>query len=145
MQAALELAGLFLNAFVAATIIPIPSEPALMAALALGSAPGWALIAAATIGNTLGSVVNWALGRWVERFRDHPRFPVKPEDFARYAGWYRRFGVWSLLGAWLPIIGDPLTVMAGVFRTPLWLFLLVVGISKLTRYLGVAGLLTLAL
>jgi membrane protein YqaA with SNARE-associated domain len=140
-----ELAGLFWAAFLSATILPGSSEAALLAAMTMGSASLTALIATATIGNTLGSVVNWLLGRFVERWRDHPRFPVKPDEFARYQDWYRRWGVWSLLLAWVPIIGDPLTVMAGVMRTPLWLFILVTGAGKLVRYLAVAGVVKMVL
>ena len=135
----LELAGLFWAAFLSATILPGSSEAALLALMALGRWGMPVLVAVATVGNTLGSVVNWVLGLYVERWRDHRRFPVKPAEFARYRAWYQRWGVWSLLLAWVPIIGDPLTVMAGVMRTPLWLFILVTGIGKLARYLVVAG------
>jgi membrane protein YqaA with SNARE-associated domain len=134
-----ELIGLFWAAFLSATILPGSSEAALLALIALGSWSLTSLIAVATIGNTLGSVVNWWLGLFVERWRDHPRFPVKPLEFNRYQDWYKRWGVWSLLLAWVPIIGDPLTVMAGVMRTPLWLFIAVTGIGKLARYLAVVG------
>ncbi len=136
-----ELAGLFWAAFLSATILPGSSEAVLLGLIALGSWSLATLIAVATIGNTLGSVVNWWLGLYVERWRDHPRFPVKPDEFERYQDWYRRWGVWSLLLAWVPIIGDPLTVMAGVMRTPLWLFILVTGIGKLARYLVIGGVL----
>jgi membrane protein YqaA with SNARE-associated domain len=135
----LELIGLFWAAFLSATILPGSSEAALLALMALASWSTAILIGVATIGNTLGSVINWLLGLYVERWRDHPRFPVKPAEFARYRDWYQRWGVWSLLLAWVPIVGDPLTVMAGVMRTPLWLFILVTGIGKLARYLVMAG------
>jgi membrane protein YqaA with SNARE-associated domain len=134
-----ELFGLFWAAFLSATILPGSSEAALLALMALGSWGLTVLIAVATIGNTLGSVVNWVLGLFVERFRDHPRFPVQPAEFEKYRAWYAKWGVWSLLAAWVPVIGDPLTVMAGVMRTPLWLFVLVTGAGKLARYLVVAG------
>ncbi|MFM9973125.1 MAG: YqaA family protein [Beijerinckiaceae bacterium] len=140
-----ELATLFWAAFLSATILPGSSEAVLLGLIALGSWPLTTLITVATVGNTLGSVVNWWLGLFVERFRDHKRFPVKPADFERYRDWYKRWGVWSLLLAWVPVIGDPLTVMAGVMRTPLWLFILVTGIGKLARYLVVAGALKLVL
>jgi membrane protein YqaA with SNARE-associated domain len=139
----LELSGLFWAAFLSATILPGSSEAALLALIALGSWSLTTLVAVATVGNTLGSVVNWVLGLFVERWRDHPRFPVKPDEFAKYQEWYSRWGVWSLLLAWVPVIGDPLTVMAGVMRTPLWLFVLVTGLGKLARYLAVAGVVKL--
>ncbi|MGL4635647.1 MAG: YqaA family protein [Beijerinckiaceae bacterium] len=139
MQVMWELAGLFWAAFLSATILPGSSEAALLALMALGSWPVMTLVMVATIGNTLGSVVNWVLGLFVERWRNHKRFPVKPEEFAKYKLWYQKWGVWSLLLAWVPVIGDPLTVMAGVMRTPLWLFILVTGVGKLARYVVVAG------
>jgi membrane protein YqaA with SNARE-associated domain len=138
-----ELAGLFWAAFLSATILPGSSEAALLALMALGSWSLTVLVAVATVGNTLGSVVNWVLGLYVERWRNHPRFPVKPAEFETYQAWYRKWGVWSLLLAWVPVIGDPLTVMAGVMRTPLWLFVLVTGVGKLARYLAVAGVVRL--
>jgi membrane protein YqaA with SNARE-associated domain len=134
-----ELIGLFWAAFLSATILPGSSEAALLGLIALGSSSLTTLVIVATIGNTLGSVVNWWLGLFVERWRDHPRFPVKPEDFVKYQAWYKRWGIWSLLAAWVPVIGDPLTVMAGVMRTPLWIFILVTGAGKLARYLVVVG------
>jgi membrane protein YqaA with SNARE-associated domain len=134
----IELAGLFAAAFLSATLLPGSSEAAFLALLAHGGALAPAL-AVATVGNTLGSCANWAIGRWLEHYRDHPRFPVKPATFDRYQAWYARYGVWSLLLSWTPIIGDPLTVMAGVARTPFWLFAGVVGAAKLARYAALAG------
>jgi membrane protein YqaA with SNARE-associated domain len=135
-----ELFGLFWAAFLSATILPGSSEAALVALIALGSNSLVLLVTVATVGNTLGSVVNWWLGLFVERWRDHPQFPVKPADYAKYQDWYQRWGVWSLLLAWVPVIGDPLTVMAGVMRTPLWLFIVMTGIGKLARYLVLVGM-----
>ena len=90
-------------------------------------------------GNVLGSVVNWALGRSVDRFRDRRWFPVSYASLDRAARWYARWGHWSLLLSWMPVIGDPLTVVAGVLREPLWRFLLVVGFAKVARYVAVAA------
>jgi membrane protein YqaA with SNARE-associated domain len=134
-----ELIGLFWAAFLSATILPGSSEAALIALMAMGSSSIVVLVLVATVGNTLGSVINWLLGLFVERWRDHPRFPVKHTDYIKYQSWYQKWGVWSLLLAWVPVIGDPLTVMAGVMRTPLWLFILVTGVGKLARYIVVAG------
>lgn len=131
--------GLFLIAFIAATLLPAQSEAALAAAIAKGYAP-WLLVAAATFGNVLGSTVNWWLGRELNRFGDRRWFPVKPAQLARARGWYGRYGRWSLLLSWVPVIGDPLTLVAGVMREPLRVFLVLVGIAKLTRYLVVAAI-----
>lgn len=139
-----ELTGLFLAAFGAATILPGASEAVLAGVLALGNASTAAALAVATLGNTLGSVVNWMLGRFLGSLRGHPRFPVPPEKFEAYSAAYRRWGFWSLALSWVPVIGDPLTVVAGVMRTPLWIFVPIVGAAKLARYLFVAGLVGLA-
>ena len=86
------------------------------------------------MGNTLGSIVNWVLGRLIVRFRDRSWFPVKPRDYDRVERWYARWGVWSLLFAWLPFGGDALTVVAGALRTPLAPFVVLVAIGKTARY-----------
>jgi membrane protein YqaA with SNARE-associated domain len=144
MTVFLTYAGLFAVALGAASILPMQSEPVLVALLLLGDQPVWALVAVASLGNTLGSCINWLLGRAVERFRDRRWFPVPPEKLARAEGWYARWGRWSLLMSWAPIIGDPLTVMAGVLREPFWTFLLLVAIAKTGRYI-VLTLVTLGL
>ena len=131
-------AGLFAVAFGAASILPMQSEPVLVALLLLGDQPVWALVLVASLGNTLGSCVNWVLGRGVERFRDRRWFPVPPDKLARAEGWYRRWGKWSLLLSWAPIVGDPLTVIAGVLREPFWTFVLLVAIAKTARYVLLA-------
>lgn len=131
-------AGLFAVALGSASILPMQSEPVLVALLLLGDQPVWALVLVASLGNTLGACVNWVLGRGVERFRDRRWFPVPPEKLARAEGWYRRWGKWSLLLSWAPLIGDPLTVIAGVLREPFWTFVLLVAIAKTARYVVLA-------
>ena len=131
-------AGLFAVALGAASILPMQSEPVLVALLLLGDQPVWALVLVASLGNTLGACVNWVLGRGVERFRDRRWFPVPPDKLARAEGWYRRWGKWSLLMSWAPIVGDPLTVIAGVLREPFWTFVLLVAIAKTARYVVLA-------
>lgn len=128
-------AGLFLTAFVAATILPMQSEAALVGLLLLDAQPAWLLVTVASVGNVLGSVVNWLLGRFIERYRDRRWFPVKPAALDRAQAWYRRYGKWSLLLSWMPIIGDPLTVAAGILREPFPVFLLLVAVAKVGRYL----------
>jgi membrane protein YqaA with SNARE-associated domain len=134
-----ELVALFASAFLSATVLPGTSEAALVAVLASDAASPALAIAVATVGNTLGSVVNWAIGRFLGRYHGHPRFPIGKERFERTVAMYRRWGVWSLLLSWAPVIGDPLTVVAGVLRTNLPLFILLVGSAKLARYLAVLG------
>ncbi|MEF9600858.1 DedA family protein [Paracoccus sp. PXZ] len=131
----LSLAGVFAIAFVAATILPAQSEAALVGLLVLGKQPPVLLVIVATIGNVLGSVTNWLLGRWVEHYRHRRWFPVSEQALDRATGWYRRWGRWSLLLSWAPIGGDALTVAAGVLREPFWSFLLLVTIAKAGRYM----------
>lgn len=131
--------GLFLAAFAAATILPAQSEAVLAGLLATGSYAPAALILVASIGNVLGSVVNWLLGRGVERFREARWFPVSARNLDRAKNWYGKYGWWSLLLSWVPIIGDPLTVAAGIMREPFARFLLVVSIAKFGRYLALAA------
>ena len=125
---------LFTTAALAATVLPAQSEILLAALLRSGEYPVAALVAVASLGNVLGSVVNWAVGRWCMQFSDRRWFPASPRMIERATGWYRRWGVWSLLLAWTPFLGDPLTLVAGVLRTPLPLFLLLVTIGKAGRY-----------
>lgn len=132
-------ASLFFASLVAATILPAQSEAVLAALVAKGEQPAILLIAVATVGNVLGSLVNWLIGRGIERFRDRRWFPATPEQLDRAAARYTRWGYWSLLMSWMPVIGDPLTVIAGVLREPLWRFLALVTVAKLGRYLVVAA------
>lgn len=134
----LELAGLFLAAFAAATLIPAQSEAVLVALILNAAHPLWLLLVVATVGNVLGSVVNWALGRFLIRFSERRWFPVSPRQLDRATAWYARRGHWSLLGAWLPVVGDPLTLAAGVMREPFWRFALIVTLAKGGRYLVLA-------
>jgi len=90
----------------------------------------------------LGSVVNWGLGHAVLRFQHKRWFPASPSQMARAEMWYARYGRWSLLVSWFPVVGDALTVTAGVLREPLWSFVAIVGIGKALRY-GVLAWVTL--
>jgi membrane protein YqaA with SNARE-associated domain len=126
-------AGLFVTAFVAATILPAQSEAALVGLLLAGH-PAWLLLTVATVGNVLGSVVNWGLGRAFETFRHRRWFPVSGQTMEKASGWYQRFGRWSLLLSWAPFIGDPLTIAAGVLRERLTVFVALVTLAKAGRY-----------
>jgi membrane protein YqaA with SNARE-associated domain len=131
--------GLFLTALFAATLLPMQSEATLVGLILTGDYSIVALIAVASIGNVLGSVINWLLGRGIERFRDRKWFPLKPAALDRAQNWYQRYGRWSLLLSWAPVIGDPLTVIAGVLREPLPIFLALVGLAKTARFIAVAA------
>ena len=112
----------------------MPSEALLIGLLASRTGDPLWLFAVATVGNTLGSTVNWALGRGIAHYRDRPWFPVSEDRYEAASRRFRKYGLWSLLFAWLPFVGDPLTIAAGALRVPLTRFLVVVAIGKAARY-----------
>ncbi|MFC3053426.1 YqaA family protein [Kordiimonas pumila] len=126
--------GLFWNAFLAATILPVFSELALAGLLAEDIGSPLLLFLFATAGNVAGSILNWWVGSRITIFQHKRWFPVRPNQLAKAEKYFARYGVWSLLLAWLPIIGDPITLVAGVLKTPFTIFLVLVAISKASRY-----------
>lgn len=122
--------SLFILAFLAASLLPMGSEWWLLLLLSQGQLP-WMLWLVATVGNTLGSVLNYGMGyyarHWVQRRQHHERWQQAER-------WFDRYGIWSMLLAWLPIVGDPLTLVAGVLRANFGLFLLLVALGKAARY-----------
>jgi len=135
---------LFGAAFLAATILPFYSEVILFALLREDGDP-LALVVVATLGNTLGAVVNWLLGRYLLHFQDRRWFYFSRSQIERAQRWYQRYGFWSLLLAWAPVGGDALTLIAGIMKVRLWLFLLLVGSGKALRYISVVYLVALSL
>ncbi len=131
-------ASLVVSAFAAATILPLSSEAILSTLIAAEGFDIWFLIGIASIANTLGAAVNWVLGRYCLRWRDHRWFPVSAPALDRASRWFVRYGQVSLLFTWIPIIGDPLTLVAGILRVPFLRFLLLVAIGKTLRYVAVA-------
>jgi membrane protein YqaA with SNARE-associated domain len=127
---------LFGSAFLAATLLPFYSEVLLYALLREGGDPVM-LVLVATLGNTLGAVVNWLLGLYLLKFQDRRWFYFSRAQIDTAQRWYQRYGFWSLLLAWLPVGGDALTLIGGVMRVRLWLFLLLVGTGKGLRYVSV--------
>ena len=105
--------------------------------IATGHSP-FAVVVVATLGNVAGSEVNWGLGRGIDRFGNRRWFPVGEAALERVRNWYHRHGRWSLLLSWVPVVGDPLTVIAGVLREPLGVFLALVTVAKAARYVVLA-------
>ena len=137
----IESAGytsLFLSAFLAATVLPLSSEAVLAALVASDGFVLWLLVALASIGNTLGACVNWTLGRYCLHWQDRKWFPVSRPALERASRWFSRYGQYSLLFAWVPIAGDPLTVTAGLLKLRFSRFLLLVAVGKILRYVVVA-------
>lgn len=125
--------SLFFTAFIAATLFPLSSE-ALLAALIYQKYSLLLLWLAATAGNSLGSCVNWYLGRQCLRWQDKRWFPVTPLQLTRAQQRFQRYGPFSLLFAWVPVIGDPLTFVAGIMRVPFTQFVVLVLLGKAVRY-----------
>ena len=134
---------LFGSAFLAATILPFSSEVVLYALLDKGH-PAWLLIAVASIGNTLGAMVNWALGRYLLHYQDRRWFYFSADQLAAMQCRFQRYGVWVLLFSWLPLGGDVLPCIAGIMRVRWWWVVLLVGVGKTLRYLVVFRLAGLA-
>lgn len=132
--------GLFGLSMAAATLLPGGSEAALAALLVEGSRPVWLLVLVATVGNVLGAVINWALGRGLRHFVGRRWFPVTAAQLARGEALFTRYGAWTLLFSWAPVIGDPLTVAAGVLGLRLRIFLPLVTLGKAARYAVLAML-----
>ena len=130
---------LFISAFTAATILPAQSEALLAYQVSLNPSYTAQLITVATIGNVLGSIVNWWLGRLAKKFKNKSWFPVSEGKLLQGEQYYRKYGRFSLLLSWVPFIGDPITIAAGVPREPLWSFVTLVSIAKCSRYLFVVG------
>lgn len=133
----LALGSLFIVAFGAATILPFQSEIVFVALQLRGDIAIEWIVIFASVGNILGSGLNYALGRVLERYRGRRWFPVSEAQLEKARDWYLKWGVWTLLLSWAPL-GDALTIVAGVMRTKVWLFFLLVGIAKTVRYIVVA-------
>ena len=126
---------LFIISFLAATILPLSSELVLSTMLLTDSFDKYLLLVVASFGNIFGSSVNWYLGKKILIFKDKKWFPVNEKQIAKSEMYFKKYGIWSLLLAWVPIIGDPLTVIAGILRVNFFTFLLLVSISKTSRYI----------
>lgn len=126
---------LFLSAFGAATLLPLQSEAVLVGLLAQTQYPVWLLVAVASLGNILGSCVNWWLGLKVEQYKNKKWFPVSEQKMLQAQGIYQKYGFWSLLLSWVPVIGDPITLIAGLLKENFVRFVVMVSIAKIGRYL----------
>jgi len=126
---------LSLISFLAATILPFSSEVVLTTMYLSNSFEPYFLLIFASIGNIMGSITNWYLGKKITLFQNRKWFPVSPDQLERSRKYFQKYGLWSLLLAWVPIIGDPLTLLAGVLKVRFSIFFLLVSISKISRYI----------
>jgi len=128
--------SLFTISFLAATVLPFSSELTLAGLIATSNYDNSFLLIVASLGNVLGSVVNWALGFYSRNLTKKKWFPFKKDkQIENSSKWFSKFGKWSLLFAWVPIIGDPLTLVAGLLRVRFLDFIILVAFGKVSRYL----------
>ena len=127
--------SLFAISFLAATILPFSSELSLAGLIATSNYDNLLLLIFASFGNVLGSVVNWVLGFYSRNLTTKKWFPFKDKQIENSSKWFNRFGRWTLLFAWVPFIGDPLTLAAGLLRVKFLEFLILVMIGKISRYI----------
>lgn len=129
MDASVSLGALFVSSFLAATLLPGGSEAVLFGVLKLHPDQLWAALAVATLGNTLGGMSSWLIGRLIP-----PTRPLKGLEIVR------RWGSPVLLLSWVPVIGDPLCVAAGWLRLNPWWSVLFIALGKFARYWVIAVL-----
>ena len=127
--------SLFFISFLAATILPFSSELTLAGLISTSNYDNLLLLVFASFGNVLGSVFNWGLGFYARNLTIKKWFPFKETQIERSSKWFSKFGKWSLLFAWVPIVGDPLTFVAGLLRVRFFDFIILVAIGKVSRYL----------
>ena len=125
---------LFIISLLAATILPLSSEIVLTTMLLTNLFEKNILLIVASSGNILGSIFNWYLGKKITIFKDRKWFPVSQEQLNKSQKYFQKYGLWSLLLAWVPVIGDPLTLLAGVLKVRFSIFFILVSISKISRY-----------
>jgi membrane protein YqaA with SNARE-associated domain len=127
--------SLFFISFLAATILPFSSELTLAGLISTSNYDNLLLLVFASFGNVLGSVFNWGLGFYARNLTIKKWFPFKQTQIERSSKWFSKFGKWSLLFAWVPIVGDPLTFVVGLLRVRFLDFIILVAIGKVSRYL----------
>jgi len=130
--------SLFTISFLAATILPLSSELMLASMLSIESYNRTLLIIFSSLGNILGSVFNWVLGFYFIKLQNKKWFPFKKKQISKSSLWFEKYGKWSLLFAWVPVIGDPLTFVAGTMKTKILSFIILVSFGKIARYLFIS-------
>lgn len=137
MEETASLLGLFFSAMLAASPIPMQSEIVFVAMQTAGLAPVWQMLLVAGVGNTLGALITYGLGRGANHWSDRRWFPATPKQMERAHRWFERWGIWVLLLSWAPG-GDLACLVAGVLRMNLWIFIPMVALAKTGRYAAVA-------
>ena len=138
MNAIEVYASLFISSFLSSTILPGHSEIILTAFIFLKKYPLIDLIFFASIGKILGWILNWCIGHFLTNLRDKKWFPINKSQLNRASSWFLKYGKWTLFLSWVPIIGGPLTIIAGIFRVPILTFILIVSLAKTIRYVFIS-------
>jgi membrane protein YqaA with SNARE-associated domain len=129
-----EYVIVFVMAALSASILPGTTEVTMAGVFAMGQATFVPVVIVATLGSVAGSAAQWSLGRFLAQYKDHKRFPLKADQYDKYAAWIQKYGVWALGMSWLPGVGDVLTLVGGLFRTPFFLSMALVGVAKGARF-----------
>ena len=129
---------LFTSSFASSTILPGHSEITLIALITQKKYEVFYLVFFASLGNILGSVLNWYLGLYFLKFKNKKWFPFKENQINKVSKSFLKYGKWSLLLSWVPFIGDVLTLVAGMFRVPFNQFVIIVSVAKVSRYIFVS-------
>ena len=137
MSAIEVYSSLFISSFLSSTLLPGHSELTLTAFIILKKYPVIYLILFASIGNILGSILNWCIGYYLTNLKNKKWFPIKKLQLERGISWFSSYGKYCLLFSWVPFVGDPLTVVAGILRIRLFTFIIFVSIAKVFRYVMV--------
>ena len=125
------LSSVFIVAFVSATLLPLGSEPAVFGYVKLNPEQFWLTVVVATVGNTLGGMVDYWMGRGAKQ--------VAGGKETRYLKWFERLGPKALFFSWLPAVGDPLCAVAGWLKLPFWRCVFWMAIGKFLRYSLMTG------
>jgi len=133
----LSYIGLFAGCFLSATIIPFASE-AFVIAMFLGGFDPWMVVLVAGLGNWLGGMTNYGLGVLLDFHHLEKWFKLNPAKLEKFRNWVNRYGVWTALISWLPVLGDPLTLALGVFRVNVWWVAILSFTGKIVRYIVMA-------
>jgi membrane protein YqaA with SNARE-associated domain len=132
------LSTVFVVSFISATLLPLGSEPVVFGLIKLNPDLFWPTILVATLGNTLGGVVDWWMGYGAHKAAD--RYARSPTHL-RVLGWLEKLGPKACLLAWLPVVGDPLCAVAGWLKLPFWPCVAWMALGKFARYVTASGLL----
>ncbi|MFZ6759824.1 YqaA family protein [Undibacterium sp. Ji50W] len=133
-QPEIGLTSVFLISFISATLLPLGSEPAVFAVIKANPDIFWLVIVVASVGNTLGGMVDYGMG-----FAAKQAFDKERESY--WYRWLQHFGPKTMLLAWLPGIGDPICTLAGWLKMPFWSSVMYMAIGKCLRYILITWLL----